>query len=223
MTTGKTITLSLGTFLGKIMSLFFNKLSRFVIAFLPRRKHLLISWLQSLSAVILKPEKINFHTLVISPFFLWSSSSRGTRPHQSCWWLRVPFSVIKNPQYLAHNFQYVVHSSLKKKKKAIVVLSTCVELDDTDGLQFSSIPRYCCCSAAGSCLTLCGPVDCVACRLLCPWDYPREESWSGLPFPSPLLRHMNSEHWHLLLAWTSGNTILINILELEWGRHVWYI
>ena len=54
MTTGKTITLTVWTFVGKIMSLLFSILSRFVIAFLPRRKHLLISWLQQPSAVIIK-------------------------------------------------------------------------------------------------------------------------------------------------------------------------
>ena len=59
MTTGKTIALTRWTFVGKVMSLLFNKLSRFVIAFLPRSKHLLISWLQSPSAVILEPKKIN--------------------------------------------------------------------------------------------------------------------------------------------------------------------
>ena len=53
MTTGKTIALTRWTFVGKIMSLLFNMLSRLVIAVLPRRKHLLISWLQSPSAVIL--------------------------------------------------------------------------------------------------------------------------------------------------------------------------
>ena len=55
MTTGKTITLTRGTFVGKVMSLIFNMLSRLVIAFLPRGKHLLTSWLQSPSAVILEP------------------------------------------------------------------------------------------------------------------------------------------------------------------------
>ena len=55
MTTGKTIALTRWTFVGKVMSLFFNMLSRLVIAFLPRSKHLLISWLQSPSAVILEP------------------------------------------------------------------------------------------------------------------------------------------------------------------------
>ena len=58
MTTGKTIALTRWTFVGKVMSLLFNILSRLVITFLPRSKHLLISWLQSPSAVILEPPKI---------------------------------------------------------------------------------------------------------------------------------------------------------------------
>ena len=57
MTTGKTIALAIQTFVGKVMSLLFNTLSRFVIAFLPRNNHLLISWLHSSSTVILEPKK----------------------------------------------------------------------------------------------------------------------------------------------------------------------
>ena len=57
MTTGKTIALTRQTFVGKVMSLLFNMLSRLVITFLPRNKRLLISWLQSPSAVILEPPK----------------------------------------------------------------------------------------------------------------------------------------------------------------------
>ena len=57
MNTGKTIALTLWTFVGKVMSLLFNTLSTFVIAFLPRSKHLLIPWLQSPSTVILEPKK----------------------------------------------------------------------------------------------------------------------------------------------------------------------
>ena len=57
MTTGKIIALTRRIFVGKVMSLLFNTLSRFVIAFLRRSKHPLISWLQSLSAVILEPKK----------------------------------------------------------------------------------------------------------------------------------------------------------------------
>ena len=58
MTTGKTIALTTWTFVGKVMSLLFNMLSRLVIVFLPRNKYILISWLQSPSAVILEPKKI---------------------------------------------------------------------------------------------------------------------------------------------------------------------
>ena len=68
MTTGKTIALTRQTFVGKVMSLLFNMLSRLVTAFLPRKKHLLISWLQSPSAVILKPKKIKSVTAsIVSP------------------------------------------------------------------------------------------------------------------------------------------------------------
>ena len=58
MTAGKTIALTIWMFVGKVMSLLFSMLSRFVVAFLPRSKCLLISWLQSLSAMILEPKKI---------------------------------------------------------------------------------------------------------------------------------------------------------------------
>ena len=68
MTTGKTIALTRWTLAGKAMSLLFNMLSRLVIAFLSRSKRLLISWLQSLSAVILEPPKIKSATIpVVSP------------------------------------------------------------------------------------------------------------------------------------------------------------
>ena len=60
MTTEKTIALTIQTFVGKVMSVLFNMLSRFFIAFLQRSKHLFISWLQSLSTVILEPKKIVF-------------------------------------------------------------------------------------------------------------------------------------------------------------------
>ena len=68
MTTGTTIALTRQTFVGKVMSLLFNILSRLVITFLPRSKHLLISWLQSPPAVILKPRKIKSATVsTVSP------------------------------------------------------------------------------------------------------------------------------------------------------------
>jgi len=65
MTTGKTIALTRQTFVDKLLSLLFNMLSRLVITFLPRSKHLLISWLQSPSAVILEPPKIKSATVSI--------------------------------------------------------------------------------------------------------------------------------------------------------------
>jgi len=68
MTTGKNKALTRQTFDGKVTSLLFNMLSRLVIAFLPRSKHLLISWLQSPSAVILEPPKIKSLTVsIVSP------------------------------------------------------------------------------------------------------------------------------------------------------------
>ena len=77
MTTGKTIALPVWTFIGKVISLFFNTLSWFAIAFLPRSKCLLILCLQSQSAVILEPKKIKSVTVsIFSP-----SIYRGTRCH----------------------------------------------------------------------------------------------------------------------------------------------
>ena len=68
MTPGKTIALTRQTLVGKVMSLLFNMLSRLVITFLPRSKRLLISWLQSRSAVVLEPKKIKSDTVsTVSP------------------------------------------------------------------------------------------------------------------------------------------------------------
>ena len=71
MTTGKSTALIIWTFVGQMMSLLFNMLSRFVIAFLPRSKHLLISWLQSQSTVILEPKKIKSITVSTFPPSTW--------------------------------------------------------------------------------------------------------------------------------------------------------
>ena len=67
MTAGKTIALNAWTFVGKVMSLLFNMLPRFVIAFLPRSMHLLISWLRSPTSVILEPKKIKSVTVATFP------------------------------------------------------------------------------------------------------------------------------------------------------------
>ena len=81
MTTGKTIALTRQTFVGKVMSLLYIMLSRLVIAFLPRSKRLLISWLQSPSAVILKPPKIKAVTVSIVPHLFAMK-----------WWDQMPWS-----------------------------------------------------------------------------------------------------------------------------------
>ena len=70
MITGKTIALTIQTFVGKVMSLLFNMLSRFVIASFRRSKRLLLSWLQSLSTVILEPNKIKCHCFQSFPIYL---------------------------------------------------------------------------------------------------------------------------------------------------------
>ena len=75
MTTGKTIALTKRTFVVKVMSLLFNMLTRLVITFLARSKRLLISWLQSPSAVILEPRKIKSAT--VSPIYLPRSDGAG--------------------------------------------------------------------------------------------------------------------------------------------------
>ena len=77
MTTGKTIALTRRTFVGKVMSLLFNVLSRLVITFLPRSKHLLISWLESPSAVILEPPKIKSDTV-------FTAAAAAAKSLQSC-------------------------------------------------------------------------------------------------------------------------------------------
>ena len=95
MTTGKTIALTRPTFVGKIMSLLFNMLSRLVIAFLPRSKHLLISWLQSPSAVILEPPKIKSLTVsVVFPSIcheVMGPVEKAMAPHSSTLASKIPW------------------------------------------------------------------------------------------------------------------------------------
>ena len=78
MTTGKTKALAVQMFIGKVISLLFNMLSRFIKAFLPGRKHLLISWLQSPSVVILEPKKRKSVCFHFFPIYLpWNDGTRG--------------------------------------------------------------------------------------------------------------------------------------------------
>ena len=108
MTTGKTIALTRKTLVGKVMSLLLNMLSRWLITFLPRSKHLLISWLQSPSAVILKPKKIKSVIVsIVSPSIChegmglvpWSSFSE-------CWALSQLFH---SPLSLSSRGSLVLH------------------------------------------------------------------------------------------------------------------
>ena len=95
-TLGKTIDLTRWNFVGKVMSLLFNTLSRFVIAFLPIRKHLLISQLQSLSIAILEPKKIKSATglllYVFAPQPHWMLLRAATMSYPSFSFLGLPFS-----------------------------------------------------------------------------------------------------------------------------------
>ena len=87
VTTGETIALTRQTFFGKVMSLLFNMLSRCVIFFLPRSKYLLISWLQSPSAVILESPKIKSITVYFHWFIICFPWSDGTRCHDLSFWM----------------------------------------------------------------------------------------------------------------------------------------
>ena len=106
MTTGKTIDLTRQTFVGKVMSLLFNMLSRLVITFLPRRKHLLISWLQSPSEVILESQKIKSATVsTVSHLFSMK------------WWDRMPWSLFSECWALSQLF----HSPLSLSSRGFWV------------------------------------------------------------------------------------------------------
>ena len=96
----KTIALTIWTFVGKVMSLLFNTLSRFVMAFLPRSKHLLISWLQSPPSVILEPKKIKSVTVsIVSHLF-------AMKP-----WDRMPWPLFFECQVLSQVFHSLLSSS----------------------------------------------------------------------------------------------------------------
>ena len=134
MTTGKTITLTIWTFFGKVMSLLLKMLSKFVVAFLPRSKCLLILWLQSLSAVILDPKKIKICPCIhyFSIYLLWSD---GTGYHElrffECWVL-----------------SQLIHSLPSPSSRDSLVPLRFLPLD----VQFSSVTQ--------SCPTLFDPMDC---------------------------------------------------------------
>ena len=113
MTTGKTIALTRQTFVSKVMSLLFNMLSKLVVAFLPRSKHLLISWLQSPSAVILKPRKIVWATFIKR---LFSSSSLSAIRVMSSAYLRLLIFLPLSAQPQSTFFPQADHNSGPSKR-----------------------------------------------------------------------------------------------------------
>ena len=117
MTTGKTVALTRWTFVGKVISLLFNMLPRLIITFLPRSKSLLISWLQSPSAVILEPPKIKCHCFHCFPIYLpWSD---GTRCHDLRF-LNVEFK----PTFSLSSFTFIKRLFSSYSLSAIRVVSS---------------------------------------------------------------------------------------------------
>ena len=112
MTTGKSIAFTIQTFVSKMTSLLFNMLSRLVIAFLPRSKHLLILWLQSPSEVILEPKKIVCLCFYCFPVYLpWSD---GTRCHDLVFWMmsfKLTFP-LSSFTFIKSFFSYSLHSAI---------------------------------------------------------------------------------------------------------------
>ena len=121
MTIGKTIALTILTFVGKVMSLLFNMLSMFFVAFLPRSKRLLISWLQSLSAMILEPKKIKSATVsIFSPIYLpWND---GTRCHDLVFWM-----LSFKPTFSLYSFTFIKRL-FSSSLSAISVSSACLRV-----------------------------------------------------------------------------------------------
>ena len=116
-TTEKTIALTIQTFVGKVMSLILNMLSRLVIAFLPRSKYLLISWLQSLSAMILELKKIKSVTVSMLGFFVCFF------PHLFAikWWDRTSFHFTPS----LHGNQYSWSHCYLRAGKSVIQLKFC--------------------------------------------------------------------------------------------------
>ena len=115
--TGRTIALTRRTFVGKVMSLLFNMLSRLVTAFLPRSKHLLISWLQLPSAVILEPEKLVSHCFHC--FAICLPWSYGTGCHDLHFWM-----LSFKPTYSLSCFTFIKSLFSSSSLSAIRVVSS---------------------------------------------------------------------------------------------------
>ena len=122
MTVGKSITLTIWTSVGKVMSLVFNMLSRFVTAVLPRNKCLLISWLQSSSAVILEPRKIKFVTVSIVSPSIYHEVMRPDAMILVFWMLSF------KPTFSLYSFTFIKRLFSSSSLSARVVLSAYLRL-----------------------------------------------------------------------------------------------
>ena len=163
LTTGKTIDLTIWTFVSKVMSLFFNMLSRFIITFLPRSKNLLISWLQSLSTVVLEPKKIKS---VAFPIFSLPICHQVMGPdaiHDLCF-LKFSFK----PAFSLSSFTFI------KVKDSSSLLSS-IRMVSSAYLRLPIFLPAILIPAARS----------PACQAPLSMGFPRQEYWNGLPFPSP--------------------------------------
>ena len=118
MIPGKTIALTRWTFVGKVMSLLFNKLSRLVIAFLPRRKHLLIAWLQSPSAVILESKKIKSVTVSVVPPSIYHKVMGLDATILVFWVMRF------KPDFSLYSFNFIKRLFISSLLSAIRVVSS---------------------------------------------------------------------------------------------------
>ena len=118
MTTAKTIVLTVWTLVGTVMILLFNTLSTFVLSFLPRSKHLLISWLQSTSEVILEPKKIKFVT----------ASAFSTSTHHEMMWpdaMILVFCMLSfKPAFSLYSFTFIKRSFSSCSLSAVRVVSS---------------------------------------------------------------------------------------------------
>ena len=164
MTTGQIIAWAKWTFVGKVMPLCFNILSRLVIAFLPRSKRLLISWLQSPSAVILEPKIIVCHCLHCFPIYLHEVI--GPDATIFVFWM-----LSFNPTFWLSSFTFTKSLLTSSSLSAIRVVSSAYML-----LLLSHFSR----------VQLCATPETSAHQAPLSLGFSRQEHWSGLPFPSPM-------------------------------------
>ena len=133
MTTGKTTALTRWTLASKVMSLLFNMLSKFVTAFLPRSKHLLISWLLSPFAVILEPKKIKSVTVsIVSPFICYEVMGPDAMIFFSffeCWVL----------SQLFHSFTFIKRLFSSSSFSAIRVVASVLNYSASSGSVYPSV------------------------------------------------------------------------------------